>query len=57
MDFMFHIDASGPMDFQAVRKEKTLALVRVLQACAKELGSQQTFPACQHENFKSVWLP
>ena len=37
-DFLFHTDASGPRDFWAMRQKKTLALVWVLQACAKESG-------------------
>ena len=32
-NFLFHTDASGPRDFQAVRQEKTLTLGQVLQAC------------------------
>ena len=38
MDFMLLTNASDPSNFWAVRQEKTLALARVLQACAKESG-------------------
>ena len=37
-DFMLHTDASGPRDFRALRKGKTLALAKVLQTCIKESG-------------------
>ena len=57
MNFLFHTDASSPRDFLARRQEKTLALAKVLQACTEDLGSQQSFSASQHENFKSALPP
>ena len=38
-DFMPIIDASSPKGFWVMRQEKTMALVCMLQACAKESGA------------------
>ena len=56
-EFMLHSDTFGPKDYQANRKEKTLALAQALQVCAKGSGAPTGVLCHLAWELQNTWAP